>query len=173
MIPRLVASLLLATATSGCVVAQDLGAERPDTGSTWSIGGSETGGEAGNVLELDPENVMPREQACPLSEPEAWSTCSPTQASAPCVYPIRENVSAICACVFAGDLLDVTGAAAGRWTCVAATVRPLDTNRAGAHCVGSFEAWRTCVGDECALCRGMPSCPIHCQCTGEGKVRCQ
>lgn len=173
MVPRLVASLFLAAATSGCLVAQDLGAERPDTGSTWSIGASETGGEAGNVLELDPDNVMPREQACPLSEPEAWSTCSPSQASAPCVYPIKVNLSAICACVFAGDLLDVTGAAAGRWTCVAAAVRPLDTNRRGTRCVGSFMAARTCVGDECALCRGSTSCVIRCECSSDGKVVCQ
>ncbi len=172
MVRPLVVLVLTLAATSGCVVAQDLGAERPDTGSGWSVG-KETGGEAGNVLELGPDNVMPREQACPLSEPEAWSTCSPSQASAPCVYPIKENLSAICACVFAGDLLDVTGAAAGRWTCVSAAVRPLDTNHQGARCVGSFVAARTCVGDECALCRGSASCVIRCECAGEGKVVCQ
>lgn len=188
MIPRwpalLLASVVSAGGAAACVVAQDLGPERPkgvdagpiDSGS--GVADDETGS-----LVLEPDPVMTREQACPLSEPEAWSPCPLTQADAPCMYPIHDpktgaqlETSAICACVYAGDLQDLAGTAIGRWACVGATVRRLGLGTAlhGTSCAGSFLVKRPCADDECKqFCPSSSGCVLYCRCDDEGRVRCE
>lgn len=167
-------------AAPACVVAQDLGAERSDTGPATPADAAPWGDET-TALALDADPVMSREQACPLSEPEAWSPCALTQADAPCMYPIHDpktgaalETSAICACVYAGDLQDLAGTPVGRWACVGATVRRLGTPRPllGTLCAGSFLVKHTCVDAECPLlCGTSKSCTLYCRCDG-GRVRC-
>ena len=153
-------ALLFVGSTFGCVVAQDLGGDAPKLDPIPTV-------DPGHGLVLEPDNVMPREQACPLAEPEAWSECSVDHA-APCVYPYPDGVrSAVCMCVLAGG-------DAGRWTCVGAVVRTFaqPTSVQGASCNGSFLAMRTCQGVECALCRSADSCIVSCRCGGD-RVVCE